>query len=550
MPGSDFSLDKINIGGSDFVSIFVNTAKFTIHSVIKESQRVLQYRRQTKLAFFDENRAVFLLAQSKTSGNKILLASFHAKKNKVTDIKREGLIIDFFTYLEDLAKMVGTRNILVGTDINHQMKKFEARTKNRTFCVEVFHYEFHEMCKRKGKHVIDFFLHSPRVIPEEDKPCIFHEDTDILDHHPIHSVFLFTEGGSISEPEAVSAPGPSPPPLAPATKVPSLQGPAKRNPSSRLKSLVPEYASPQDPYQAMGLVVQQDSFNSSGPNSKELQPSFLQTGPHTTHDNNVKKLLQPQAFLQTHNQTYHTQNKPQMQNQHQMQTHNQSHQNQHQMHQQYNTQNQHQIQNQSKIQNQNKIHQQDHTRFSFLGVGHEYQHNLPDLQNIQTEQGGPGEMAEVRKFGAERGTEGEEGTAVKSPLGAVAVPARPLGLVGAGQGAGAGDHMGKPKSSLMFTGNGRNFSTDGAVTQERASFACELCKRSFETQNGLFIHFGKMKESHHPCKQKFEDETNIDKKFCLRVFRTEAGMKQHRTKQGGNPRHHHPGKPFPNLNIA
>ena len=177
---------------------------------------------------------------------------------------------------------------------------------------------------------------------------------------------------------------------------------------------------------------------------------------------------------------------------------------------------------------------------------------MPDLQIIQREQGGTGGLAAVRKFGADKSSVGEGGTAVKSTLGAVAVPAGALGggWVGAGQGAGAGDHLGKPKSSPIFTGNSRAFSTDGTFTQERASFACELCKRSFETRNGLFIHFGKMKESHHPCKQKFEGETDTNKKFCLRVFRTEAGMKQHRTKQGGNPRHHHPGQPFPNLNIA
>ena len=542
VPDSVFTLHKINISGSDFVSIFVNSAKFTIESVAKESERVLQYRRKTTMDFFDENRAVFLLAQSKTSGNKILLASFHAKKNKVTDIKREGLIIDFLTYLEDLAKMVGTSNILVGTDINHQMKKFEARTKNRTFCVEVFHYEFHETCKRKGKHVIDFFLHSPRVIPEEAKPCIFHEDIDILDHHPIHSVFLLTEAGSISEPETVStstpAPGPALPTQATATssaKIPALQGPVKRNPSSRLKSLLSDSAFLQDPYQAIGFVVPQASLNSSGANSKGSHPSLIQTGPQTTHDNwsytflpNSKyhnqykddKLLQPQALLRNQNQQDNTQN------QHQIQIHHQS-------------------------------HQQDQIQLSFLREGPQNPQNLSDLQNIQTGPVGAEGMAAARagrKFGVERAAVGAGAEAVNSTeiFGASAVPPGAVGggWVRAGQGAWAGDQVGKPKSPPNFTGNSRAFSTDTVFTQERVSFACELCKRNFETQHGIFIHFGKVKESHHPCKQKFEDEKDINKKFCLRVFRTEAGMKQHRTKQGNNPRHHHPGQPFPNLNIV
>ena len=106
----------------------------------------------------------------------------------------------------------------------------------------------------------------------------------------------------------------------------------------------------------------------------------------------------------------------------------------------------------------------------------------------------------------------------------------------------------RPAPALSTNNVVRAFSTNSPTTpsQSRPVFKCELCKKGFDTRHGLFTHFGKTTD-HHPCKKRFGREEDEDTKICLRVFSTEAGLKQHITKQDKYPKHHQPDKPFPNL---
>jgi hypothetical protein len=100
---------------------------------------------------------------------------------------------------------------------------------------------------------------------------------------------------------------------------------------------------------------------------------------------------------------------------------------------------------------------------------------------------------------------------------------------------------------LAGTVGARAYSTASSAPQGEVAFLCQLCRdKSFTTRKGLFIHFGKAVE-HYPCKEEFKDETDENRKVCLCVFKTSRGLKQHQTKQAGNPGHHGAGKPFPNL---
>ena len=84
---------------------------------------------------------------------------------------------------------------------------------------------------------------------------------------------------------------------------------------------------------------------------------------------------------------------------------------------------------------------------------------------------------------------------------------------------------------------------------EERIFKCEICRRTFSTKHGLFIHFGKLKANHFPCKEKFKNEIDPSKNQCLRVFITAKELKQHQTEQAmhGYLRHHNPKHDFPNL---
>jgi len=91
------------------------------------------------------------------------------------------------------------------------------------------------------------------------------------------------------------------------------------------------------------------------------------------------------------------------------------------------------------------------------------------------------------------------------------------GILGKGQ---------KIESPIMQS---RAFSTKDSIAQNDQklpntsfeSFSCELCRKSFSSRQGLFIHFGRQGK-HFPCKHKDSMET------CLRVFDTEVKRSQHK----------------------
>ena len=193
VPCSEFSLSKVNIQGTDSVSIFVNTRKFEVVNVDREARMVLEQQRRTKLNFLEETRYVVLQATSKTSGEKILLSSFHGKNNKASNGLKDELIRDFLIFTDHLAKKLKLEAILIGTDINRDMKSFSS---GLPASISVFDFEFLDLCptqcKRKAKPVIDYFLHSTTLAPICNSARRFHEDETVLDHHPIHTVFQVT----------------------------------------------------------------------------------------------------------------------------------------------------------------------------------------------------------------------------------------------------------------------------------------------------------------------------------------------------------------------
>ena len=196
VPCSEFSLNKVNINQADSVTIFVNTQRFEVLSVDKEARMVLDQQRSSKLSFLEETRYVVLQAVSKRSGEKMLLSSFHGKwkagngRGKASNEVKDELIRDFLTFMDLLAKRLKLKVILIGTDINREMKNF---TSGLSRNISVFDYNYPDSCpsdcKRKSKPVIDYFLHSPAISPIHNSARRFHEDTAILDHHPIHTVF-------------------------------------------------------------------------------------------------------------------------------------------------------------------------------------------------------------------------------------------------------------------------------------------------------------------------------------------------------------------------
>ena len=190
VPCSEFSLTKVNISQADSVSIFVNMHRFRVLNIDKEARMVLDQERRTKLSFLEETRYVVLQATSKRSGEKMLLSSFHGKHNKASHRVKDELIKDFLIFIELLAQKLGLKIILIGTDINREMKNFSSVAERS---ISVFDFNFPDSCpsdcKRKSKPVIDYFLHSPALEPVSTSARRFHEDTAILDHHPIHTVF-------------------------------------------------------------------------------------------------------------------------------------------------------------------------------------------------------------------------------------------------------------------------------------------------------------------------------------------------------------------------
>ena len=190
VPCSEFSLTKVNINQADSVTIFVNTQKFEVYNVDKEARLVLDQERRTKISFLAETRYVVLQATSKRSGEKILLSSYHGKWKKASSAVKDELIRDFLTFMELLAKKLDLKVILIGTDINREMKNFSSDSSPS---ISVFDFNYPDSCpshcKRKSRPVIDYFLHSSALSPLHNSAKRFHEDEAILDHHPIHTVF-------------------------------------------------------------------------------------------------------------------------------------------------------------------------------------------------------------------------------------------------------------------------------------------------------------------------------------------------------------------------
>ena len=192
--GSSFVLKKNVINDPDHVGIFLNENKFKIKNIEKECMQALQKLRLGKNDFFTEDkRAVFVLAETKTGTSRFLFSSFHAKKNNISDAKREIHIKEFFELLEMVAKLVNADHIVVGSDTNHRMKAFEVRNRNKKFCVKVILYDYPKYCARyiDEQKVYDFFMISPNLSPLTTDPKVFNEPIKYLDHHPIFMQFYY-----------------------------------------------------------------------------------------------------------------------------------------------------------------------------------------------------------------------------------------------------------------------------------------------------------------------------------------------------------------------
>jgi len=366
---SSFVLKKnvINENTKDHVGIFINENIFKIIDIEKECLMVLENKRVSDLQFFNEDkRAIFALVQSKSGGHMILLSSFHAKKNKITDPQRDKHINEFFAYLEGVAERVKADHILVGSDTNHKMRRFKEKNKTKTYCVQVLLYDYPENYERKinERPVYDFFMISPGLVPSSLDPKVFNVDTQVLDHHPLFMKFNYTKS-----------------------------------------------------------TVTLQKKTTTGANCLNINPP---------------QLPEPSSFLLS--QCYEKLN-------------------------------------------------QGIRNFSSTSVF---------SQTVQ-----PNEIKH--------------------------------------------HYQSKPKQMQYFPKTEETSSR--AETKENFvdKFVCELCKKPFDSRQGLWIHFGKNKKDHFPCKEKFDDDPDNNKNMCLRVFSTEAGVKQHKTKMRNYPRHHSPNQAFPNL---
>ena len=98
---------------SDHVGIFINTDRFEVTNIESHRDKELEKFRKQDSDFFSETyRAIFVLVKDKSTKQTILLSSFHAKKNKITDIKREIHIIQFLKLLEGISQRVKSDHIL------------------------------------------------------------------------------------------------------------------------------------------------------------------------------------------------------------------------------------------------------------------------------------------------------------------------------------------------------------------------------------------------------------------------------------------------------
>ena len=416
--GSNFVLKKnvINENSKDHVGIFLNETKFNIEDIEKDCAHILQNLREQKLDFFDEDkRAIFVLAVTKNEASRFLLASFHAKKNKINDTNREIHIREFFLLLENISKKVRADHILVGSDTNHKMRSFDRRNKDRKFCVKVLLYDYPDYCERKinEKVVYDFFMISPTLTPVTKDPMVFNFPTKYLDHHPIFMQFQYPanyQQVSSKAKETKVTTNPSPSSIPSTAKLPArFQAKDNSKPPSQYNSLSSQYhtQSYQFPEKSPTNTTKQNQYQTKANCSDKLVSSLTHTNSSPAYSSPPSKIF------------------------------------------------------------------------------HCFQQNVQSTPNTKL-------------------------TPTKTP---------------------------DLRSDISCS----------TAANSQVFFQCELCERSFETRNGLFIHFGRHKESHYPCKEEFPTELDQNKNVCLRVFKSASAMKQHKTKQMNNPLHHQPGKPFPNL---
>ena len=109
----DLKFKQFDVNSSDHVGIFINTERFEVTNIESEQNKELEMLRKQDPDFFSEtNRAIFVLVTDKITQHTILLSSFHAKKNGITDIKREKHIIEFLKLLEGICQRTKSNHIL------------------------------------------------------------------------------------------------------------------------------------------------------------------------------------------------------------------------------------------------------------------------------------------------------------------------------------------------------------------------------------------------------------------------------------------------------
>lgn len=489
VPCSEFSLNKVNINQADSVTIFVNTQRFEVLSVDKEARMVLDQQRSSKLSFLEETRYVVLQAVSKRSGEKMLLSSFHGKwkagngRGKASNEVKDELIRDFLTFMDLLAKRLKLKVILIGTDINREMKNF---TSGLSRNIAVFDYNYPDSCpsdcKRKSKPVIDYFLHSPAISPIHNSARRFHEDTAILDHHPIHTVFqIGTKGTARSGDENVVTTRDS-------TLLMEKPSTAVWNHSTQSSTATQRVstAGKDEILKEVPHVNQPRRVETStGGAAHDIIPGLslsgtIGIGPETQGRNSKKDDIVPGALSGV------LTGKPQATQPRRAKT--------------------------SAESAPNDI---------IPGLALASTIGLARKDSKAIRQGGDTQVIAKEKNKTSAHTAGKmkqkiEGT-TKSGAGTLGMKEGEIV---------AGILVRNPTFPIMQ----RAFSTKASQAEDQQklpkpsdeTFSCELCRKSFSSRQGLFIHFGKQ-EKHLACKHKESREQT-----CLRVFDTELKLSRHK----------------------
>ena len=109
----DLKWKQFDGNSSDHVGIFIDTERFEVTNIESDQNKELEKFRKQDPDFFTETyRAIFVLITDKITQHTILLSSFHAKKNGITDIKREKHIIEFLKLLEGISQRTKSNHIL------------------------------------------------------------------------------------------------------------------------------------------------------------------------------------------------------------------------------------------------------------------------------------------------------------------------------------------------------------------------------------------------------------------------------------------------------